>query len=72
MKKIKKCKDCGMLYEHFGMDSHLPRAQWLEINNGEDGGLLCIQCIFNRASNIPGASVVHCIIEIAPHKNTTT
>jgi hypothetical protein len=60
-----ECMDCKKLYEEFGMDMLFPRGQWLEINPDDDG-LLCCQCMINRACKIPGAIVVHSVIEIKP------
>ena len=60
-----RCLDCGLLYRDFPLDVNLPRGQWLEIHPGEDG-VLCAQCIVQRASKIPGATVAHMVIEIAP------
>ena len=56
--------DCAMPYEMFLMDMLFPRGQWLRIN--PDGGLLCANCMILRASEIPGAIVVHAVIEISP------
>lgn len=58
------CLDCDLPYTQFEMDLVLPRSQWLEINPTEDG-LLCAACIVKRCAKVPGASVVHAVIEIA-------
>jgi hypothetical protein len=59
------CKDCQLPYSHFGMDTHLPRSQWMEICP-DDADLLCANCILNRIRNrIRGATVVHMIVEVA-------
>jgi len=60
------CLDCGKPYSKFPLDVILPRSQWLEIHPA-DGGLLCAGCIVKRASKVPGCTVVHAILEIAPH-----
>lgn len=60
-----KCLDCGLDYEYFGMDTLLPRWQWLLIHPDE-GGLLCANCIVKRAAKIPGAVGLHATIGIAP------
>lgn len=59
------CLDCGLPYSEFQLDLLLPRAQWLEIHPAEHG-LLCAQCMVRRASRLPGASVIHAVIEISP------
>lgn len=60
------CMDCPKPYSEFGLDLHVPRAQWLAINPNE-GGVLCAQCIVNRLAKLPGVTVVHAIAEISPH-----
>lgn len=62
------CLDCGLRYDEFPLDLLLPRSQWLEIHPTSDdgGGLLCAACMVRRASNIPGATAVHAVIEISP------
>jgi DNA-directed RNA polymerase subunit RPC12/RpoP len=62
-----KCIDCGKPYNSFGLDTVLPRSQWLEIMPDEDG-ILCANCIVDRWATIPGATVAHMIIEITPRK----
>ncbi len=59
------CLDCGLPYEQFPLDTHLSRPQWLEIHP-DDGGVLCANCIVKRAAAIPGATLVHLVIEITP------
>jgi hypothetical protein len=59
------CLDCGRSYMEFPLDLNLPRGQWLLIHP-DDGGLLCASCIVARAAKIPGATVVHAVIEITP------
>lgn len=59
------CLDCGLPHEQFPLDVNLPRGQWLAIHPDEHG-LLCAACIVARAAKLPGAVVVHAIIEIRP------
>lgn len=61
------CMDCALPYTAFPMDVVLPRAQWLAIHPAENG-LLCAQCIVARASRLAGATCMHAIIEITPHR----
>jgi hypothetical protein len=61
-----KCFDCGKPYGEFNMDMVLPHGQWKLIAPIDGDGLLCAQCIINRASKLPGAIVVHAIIEFYP------
>lgn len=56
------CMDCGMPYREFPLDLLVPRGQWLAIHPGEDG-VLCANCMVRRASRLPGAVVVHAVIE---------
>lgn len=65
------CLDCGKPYSEFPLDMILPRPQWLEIHPDENG-LLCAACIVARAAKVPGATCVHAIIEIAPHKTSAS
>lgn len=57
------CMDCGFPYSEFGIDLVMPRAQWMEIHPQEDG-VLCANCMMQRASKVKGATCVHAIIEI--------
>ena len=66
MKKEIKCMDCKMLYKDFPLDMLFPRSQWLRINPKDDG-VLCANCMINRASRIKRATVVHAVIEIEPN-----
>lgn len=51
------CMDCGKLYEGFGLDMVLSNEEWLIINPNKYG-LLCVQCIVNRASKIESVIAV--------------
>jgi hypothetical protein len=63
--QVVRCLDCGKRYAEFPLDVVLPRSQWLAIHPA-DGGVLCAACIVKRAAKVPGATVVHAVIEIAP------
>src|SRR3990167_10209957 len=65
------CLDCGLAYEDFPLDVVLPRGQWLMINPSEHG-VLCAACIVKRAATIPGATVVHAIVDIRPQRHCDT
>jgi hypothetical protein len=60
-----RCLDCGLSYDEFGLDTHLPRGQWLAIHPSERG-VICANCIMRRAAQLRGATVAHVVIEIAP------
>lgn len=59
------CLDCGLPYYEFGADTVLQRSQWLLIHPAEDG-LLCANCIIQRASKIPGFISGVLVLEFAP------
>ena len=60
------CLDCGLPYDQFPLDVVLPRAQWLRICP-QDSGVLCAACIVRRVRKyIPGATVIHAIVEVSP------
>jgi len=65
MRPDASCLDCGLPYEQFPLDVLLPRAQWLLIHP-TDHGLLCAACIVKRAAALPGCTVVHATLEMAP------
>ncbi len=65
------CLDCGLPYSDFPLDTHLSRSQWLEIHTDE-GGILCANCIVKRAAKIPGAVLVHLVVEIAPSRSVAS
>lgn len=48
------CKDCGLKYEDFPIDTVLTKDEWLLIHPEGEGGLLCAGCIVKRASLLPG------------------
>ncbi len=64
------CKDCGLPYQEFGLDTTLPDEQWLMIHPEGLGGLLCANCIVNRASHLSGIIAARMILEIAVEKAT--
>jgi len=60
MKEI-KCRDCGLSYDDFGLDTFLPREQWLSILKPEEKEInkytnvvLCANCMVKRGSKIDG------------------
>jgi hypothetical protein len=61
------CADCGMPYADFPLDVVLPDDQWLLIHPEGPGGVLCAQCIVNRAGNIkmPYVTVVRASLEFS-------
>lgn len=66
---VAACWSCNKPYSAFPLDVVLPRSQWLAINQGEEGGLLCAACIVDRASAfIPGATVGHLVFEVTPRE----
>jgi len=58
------CEDCGLPYQKFGIDTTLPNEQWLMIHPESKEGLLCTNCIVNRASHLPGIIVSRMVFEI--------
>lgn len=56
-----RCLDCGLLYSDFGLDNHVPRAQWLAIHPDENG-VLCANCVVKRMEKL-GATCVYMIAE---------
>lgn len=53
------CKDCGLLYSEFGMDTVIPNQQWVDIHPSQTvwadcNGLLCASCMVKRASRLEG------------------
>ncbi len=60
------CLDCEKPYSDFGLDMVLPDEHWLKIHPGKNG-LLCAQCIVNRAAKIDGITGIYATIT-APQK----
>lgn len=58
-----QCLDCGKPYADFSLDLLLPRWQWLQIHPA-DSGVLCANCIVDRASKLAGAVAVHAVIGV--------
>lgn len=58
------CLDCGTPYQSFPLDSTLPNDQWRMIHDSE-GGILCANCMVERASKLPGAVAIRMQIEFA-------
>lgn len=63
---VATCKDCGLPYESFGLDTTLSDEQWIMIHPQGEGGLLCANCIINRASHLPGIIAARMALEILP------
>jgi hypothetical protein len=61
------CMDCGLPYSMFSVDSTLPDEQWRMIHDSE-GGLLCAQCMVERASKLPGVVAVRMRIDFGEDK----
>lgn len=59
------CEDCGLSYQDFGLDSTLPNDQWAMIHPTGGGGILCTNCMVNRASRLDGAVAVRMHIEFS-------
>ena len=58
-----KCADCGKPYDDFGLDMVLSDEQWLMIFP-QKNGLLCANCIVNRASKLKGSIIVKASIQV--------
>ncbi len=56
------CKDCGKLYEQFGLDLILPDQQWKMIC--QEDIILCANCICKRARHIGGTVLLAWIDQI--------
>jgi hypothetical protein len=54
--------DCYKPYRLFGLDVTLPDGQW-EMIHPDDGGVLCANCIVQRASKLPNAIAIRAYIE---------
>lgn len=69
MNEMANCRDCGLAYQEFGIDTTLPDEQWLMCHPEGEGGLLCANCIVKRASYLPGIIAARMILEIYPEGN---
>lgn len=58
------CKDCGLPYMEFGIDATLSNEQWFAIHPEGTEGLLCANCIMQRASFLPGIIAARIKLEI--------
>ena len=63
------CMDCHKDYSEFGLDTVMPDDQWALINP-DINGLLCAQCIVNRASRVYGVIVVQLTLKESPETKT--
>lgn len=65
-KAVLTCEDCSLPYRSFPLDMTLPDDQWAMIHPGDDGGVLCAQCIVQRASRLGRHVIaVRAVIEFA-------
>lgn len=55
------CLDCSKPYQEFGLDTVLSHEQW-KLIHPEEIGVLCSQCIVNRAEKL-GAVIIKSTIE---------
>lgn len=56
------CKDCGLPYDDFGLDTVLSRLQWSTISD-EKEDVLCANCMVKRASKFDNVIVAHMFFE---------
>lgn len=56
------CIDCDRLYEDFGLDVVLSDEQW-ELIHPDEKGVICAQCIVNRAEKIKDVVTVNLTLE---------
>jgi hypothetical protein len=59
------CRGCAKPYSAFPLDMTIPDEQWLAINDGESGGLLCAACIVERLAKLKHAIAVRAYLETA-------
>lgn len=69
------CKDCGLPYSEFGMDTVIPNSQWVDIHPGRTewadcNGLLCASCMVKRASRLEGKLVAWMAFVFVPGDRT--
>lgn len=62
---VANCEDCGLPYQKFGIDATLSNEQWLTIHPERDEGLLCANCIMERASAVPSIIAARITLEIS-------
>lgn len=53
-----RCEDCALPYARFPLDVNVDDEVWQKIM-GRPGGILCANCIANRALRHPGVTVGH-------------
>ncbi len=56
------CKDCGLPYDDFGLDTVLSRLQWSTVSD-EIEDILCANCMVKRASKFNNVIVTHMFFE---------
>lgn len=59
-----ECIDCGKRYNNFKLDVTLPDEQWLLICP-DRGGILCANCIVERASKLPNVITIRAQLDLA-------
>jgi hypothetical protein len=59
---IAACEGCQRPYP-FGLDMTFPLEQWLAVSPSGQNGLLCPNCMVNRAAELPGAVIVRARVE---------
>jgi len=68
MNSIVRCEDCSKPYSDFGLDTTLPNDQWLAIYPDGFHGLLCANCIIERASYLDKIIAVRMNLEFTQIK----
>lgn len=63
------CKDCGLPYAEFGLDTTIPNGQWELINPNDEGGVLCANCMIKRAAKFPAMIAARMVFEIHYRKD---
>jgi len=59
-----RCFGCGKPYDEFPLDVVLPDEQWELVSGRTDGsGVLCANCILERAAKLPGITVAMMVLE---------
>ena len=65
-----KCRDCGLPYDDFGLDTFLPPEQWISILKPEEKEIysktnivLCANCMVKRGSEIDGIIGTSMVLE---------
>ena len=66
-----RCRDCGLPYDKFGIDTFLPREQWVSILKPEEKEIyskthivLCANCMVKRGSKMDGIIGTAMVLQI--------